>query len=380
MKQLKEALGVPQNIVNLSIELAEKIETSIPENIPAKLMDNKTLEFDEEFTIANIKFNKVKVTFMLDESRYDSELELLAMGVAQQGIVTSNLKIQRLQSNTFEMVIKLLVGDDITSSDIKNYLFNENRNKVISSITHELKHFYDIKMYGFEQISSRAKYRAITEHGFANITPLNEFLMNLYFIHDVENLVRPSEIATLLKTGNVTKKDFYDFFMNQDIIKKLIKIRSFSLSKLKEELINYLPQIKNLFNRVEVDYSNLSSEQIIDKMLELTFINLINWQAKFAYDMLVQTDYEFKFGFEGRKEIFWNNYLKKISKYEKNPQAFFLNEEKNMKFIANKILKKVAKLYALTKDLKTESIINWEKWYDLVSKKTIVERTFKFNI
>jgi hypothetical protein len=49
-------------------------------------------------------------------------------------------------------------------------------------------------------------------------------------------------------------------------------------------------------------------------------------------------------------------------KYEKNPTKFFEDEIENFQYIANKMIKKISKVYALAKDDEevSESIINWE--------------------
>lgn len=381
MLELKEALGVPENIVNLGIEISEKINDKIPENLPADTLDGQKLVLTDRYKVGKVEFTKIEVMFdIIQNDEENSDVDIIAFGIPNKGELTSNLKIKQIETDTLEILIKLLVGKNTTTNDIQDYLFTVHKKKVISSLTHELKHFYDGKVKPYEKIASRAKYHASAERGFRNITPLNNFLLKLYFIHNVENLVRPTEIASLIETGNVTKKEFYDFFMNQEVVKVLYNIKNFKYEKLREELVEYLPKIEKLLDDVNVDYSGLNEQQIIDKILELFYINFVNWQAEFVRNALITSPLEEIFGFSGQKGIYWDNFIKKIAKYRTSPEKFFLNEEKNMKIIANNVLKKIAKLYDMTKDLKTESIINWEKWYDLVSKKTIVERTFKFNI
>ena len=60
-----------------------------------------------------------------------------------------------------------------------------------------------------------------------------------------------------------------------------------------------------------------------------------------------------------------------VIKYQENPTKFFENEFKNFNFVANKMLKKISKLYAMAKDDEqvSESIINWELHQQIMEKK-----------
>jgi len=55
-------------------------------------------------------------------------------------------------------------------------------------------------------------------------------------------------------------------------------------------------------------------------------------------------------------------FLSYVMKYQKNPTKFFEDEIENFQYIANKMIKKISKVYALAKDddAVSESIINWE--------------------
>jgi hypothetical protein len=71
-------------------------------------------------------------------------------------------------------------------------------------------------------------------------------------------------------------------------------------------------------------------------------------------------------------------------KYEKNPTKFFEDEIENFQYIANKMIKKISKVYALAKDDKQpveESILNWELHQQLMEKKfgkRKIETSYRF--
>ena len=112
--------------------------------------------------------------------------------------------------------------NDVNSlkKDIKEYLKKE-KNEIISSITHELKHKYDDYKKPKNSLTARGEYSAYTNRGFGDIDPINKFLHHLYFTHSIENLVRPSELAGSIQSGEISKKDFYNFLMDNRIYKEL---------------------------------------------------------------------------------------------------------------------------------------------------------------
>jgi len=64
-------------------------------------------------------------------------------------------------------------------------------------------------------------------------------------------------------------------------------------------------------------------------------------------------------------------FLSQTMKYEKNPTKFFEDEIENFQYIANKMIKKISKVYALAKDDEQvrESIINWDLHQQIMEKK-----------
>jgi hypothetical protein len=58
-------------------------------------------------------------------------------------------------------------------------------------------------------------------------------------------------------------------------------------------------------------------------------------------------------------------------KYQKNPTKFFEDEIENFQYIANKMIKKISKVYALAKDDEpvSESILNWDLYQKVKEQK-----------
>ena len=116
----------------------------------------------------------------------------------------------------------------------------------------------------------------------------------------------------------------------------------------------------------------------INRVLEVAYIDLVNNRMEIFVQM---TDHHMddmlKFGMQlgvlpphledkvkelEKTDEVRKKFLSYVMKYEKNPTKFFEDEIENFQYIANKMLKKISKLYAMAKDDEpvSESIINWE--------------------
>jgi hypothetical protein len=76
-------------------------------------------------------------------------------------------------------------------------------------------------------------------------------------------------------------------------------------------------------------------------------------------------------------------FINYLTKYDNDPIMFFKDRCKQLSDDANKIIKKIGKLYAMAEDDQpmNESIINWELHQKLMEKKygkTKLETEFKF--
>ena len=132
----------------------------------------------------------------------------------------------------------------------------------------------------------------------------------------------------------------------------------------------------------------MSVDEKINKVLEVAYIDLVNNKMELFTIMTEHAmDEMIKFGsqlgmlppgFEEKIEgIRKTNevrekFLRYVMKYEKNPTKFFEDEFEKFNYVANKMLKKISKLYAMAKDDEkpvSESIINWELHQQIMEKK-----------
>lgn len=377
-KVVLEAMGVPDNIVALSRKLYDEMIGSLPENGDAIDLDGMTLRFKDKFNIADYHFKGVKFIFEIVE---DSTMEIGGFSTRNLSRITKKFKI-KTQVNHGVLEISILIGlpSNTSSKELKQYLI-DNKVEVMGSTSHELKHYYDHFKKPKSNLSSRAKYVSLTTNKFASIHPLNEFMHYMYFIHQIENLVRPSEFAAALDAGEVSKKGFLEFLQNHVVYQRLKEIQNFTYQGLRNDLVDYLPRIKYVFDKNNIDYDGLNDDEIIDRVLEVFVENLQMWHIEAIEDRLIKNPLEKLFGMEGERKKFFDKFLNKVKMYGlngPNVSEFFEKEEKKFNFVATDMIKKIAKLYDMAKDVKTESIINWELWQKVKGVNTKIVTEFKY--
>ena len=120
-------------------------------------------------------------------------------------------------------------------------------------------------------------------------------LYNSYYIHFVENLVRPTEIATELKLGNIDKKGFIDFLNNNETYKRLLEIRDFSYEKMKKTLLLQKDIIKKSLIHPNISensdeyisfINSLNEEELVDYVIKLLFNNMASLGRDIVKNML----------------------------------------------------------------------------------------------
>ena len=86
------------------------------------------------------------------------------------------------------------------------------------------------------------------------------------------------------------------------------------------------------------------------------------------------------FGFSGDKDKFFDKLARIFSKFSDRELDFFKYEEKNMKHISSKMMKKISKLYDLANDDKN-SIKDWDL-HQKISGKTneTIDKDYKYKI
>jgi hypothetical protein len=397
LQLITEALGVPDNILNTAKEVYDMVAVNL------KSIDEK----EDEYTFTNypnyilgdkkkIKIDEIELTVKVEEfSKHKGKPEILSMGMEQEFHFDRDVKFKRsVPSTNAEIHITFGVGDEWEPYELYS-VFTKDKNKHLPSIAHELKHKYDKQAKELDLIGRDAEYQTTQRYGNYGIPAIDhKFMRYLYYSHMTENLVRPVEIASEMEYENITKSQFYQFLTHNRVYQELQEIKNFTFEKFINMIHKSMDRVDVLLDYVNIDYKNMSDSKKIQEVLELVYINLVNNKMDIFMDMTRNKREEFEDMLKqmmgigvnpmsGEISDVRNKFFNYISKFKDKPTDFFKSEIENMSYVANKLLKKISKLYAMAKDdtQVSESILNWELHQQLMEKKfgkRKIETSYKF--
>jgi hypothetical protein len=353
--EMGEALGVPEGILEAGEDIYDLIVQEL-EDFNGDIDDLNTdgFEIDKDFTIGGHDFNTVKVKFDIEEHPEAKNADMAGMSSENQSELDDRFVLQSVRDPQ-EVIIgfKFYIKPGKGVEEITNYL-KKYRKEDIPSLSHELKHaFRDVKQKG-DTLQSRASYitNQFARDSFGFIPEIRDFAFNSYFIHAVENVVRPTEMASEMRMNNVSRKDFLKFFLNTEIVKRLKEIQNFSYDGLKEQLLSEenIDSIKKLFDIIDEDYEGKTDKEIVGRFLRLYLVNVTNKKNEIVNQFLTSNLAEMMFGFQGDKDTFFRKYVAQTTKFKDDYDAYFRNEEQYFHRVATMMFKKLAKLYAMAKN------------------------------
>jgi hypothetical protein len=404
LKFISEALGVPNTVLDAAQILYDLVERDIKSINTVE--DKYNFEGDFDFVLGDKKKIKIdsyelEVEIEKIEGRGDGVLDIMSMGMGAGFSFNRDVYMKETEtSTTLELTITFAVGENWEPSGLIEKM-EEDKDAQIASLAHEIKHKYDKQSKKFGLIGPDATYQATQRRGSLGIPALDRvFFRYLYYIHGVENLVRPVEVASSMRSKNITKSQFLNFLQNNRVFKELVDIKNFTFEDFINQLKENEDRLDALIEYIDEDPSNMTLDEKINRVLEVAYIDLVNNRMEIFVQM---TDHHMddmlKFGMQlgvlpphledkvkelEKTDEVRKKFLSYVMKYEKNPTKFFEDEIENFQYIANKMLKKISKLYAMAKDDNqpvSESIINWELHQKLMEKKygkRKIETEFKF--
>lgn len=351
---LNEALGVPTNIIPLAKELFDFIVENIYPDDDLDGLCEYPIVMSGNFTVGDMAIKDIVIGFEFSVSQSYSDVLLLGMGSHFERFLGVDKKTKGYYSGTFLkdealLSIKFEVSEDVTGDDIINYL-KKDREYIIPILAHELKHFYDKFKNPRSGVRKWTEYIVVAQNSFGSIQPLNDFLLLSYYLHEFENLVRPTEMAATMDMKRVKPENFKTFFMGTDIYKKLKVAQEFSLTIMKNQLEEYLGQI--IFTLLELKHEptkliELDKGQLINLILKEFYESLLVWKGQML-ETLIYPKGKHPLRFLQNKERFYDEYLTKITKFASDYNSFYKSEAKFLNQEAFRMIKKLARLYELT--------------------------------
>jgi hypothetical protein len=375
-KLLREAVGVPSNLMEVSYVIYDKLIDILPSfDTSDEDAQYKTVYLDEPIFLGDMEIDSVEFRFNMTLTSQLNEVMVLGWNMTSTSTV-SDTKVRKI-SHTGRIRIGIgLAGPNnkiISTDDIVD-LVERYKVESISSISHELGHIYNDFKSEFVNVKKLSQYGALQSINF-NIPPINQFLHYLYFITEIENIVRPGEIYSQMKQNNVTKKDFYDSLIGTKTFKELKNIQNFSYENFREDLKNHMGRIEEIFDQVNIDYSNMSEDEKIDKILRVLLYNIINKTMEKISDNYI-TPIESIFGVSEEKDKIMNSLMKNAKRFVNDPEKYYLYQQKNMRRISRNVIQKISKIYSLLES-KKNSITNWDAYLKYYVGKTPIDTEVK---
>jgi hypothetical protein len=391
LRLITEALGVPDSILEAADMLYDIVERDI------KSIDSVEEEYEFEGELELELGDKHKVMIDSYELKVNVEtidgeegvIDIISMGMGGGFAFNRDVFMKETEpSTTLELTITFAVGENWEPEELIQKM-EEDRVEHVASLAHEIKHKYDKQSKKFGLIGPDAMYQATQRRGNFGIPVLDRvFFRYMYYIHGIENLVRPVEVASLMKSKNITKSQFRDFLENSRVYRELVEIKNFTFEDFINQLKESEDRLDAVLDHIGDDPSDMTLDEKVNRVLEVAYIDLVNNRMGMFVNMTSHhMDDMIKFGSQlgllpkhlekGVKQLektdeIRQKFLSYVMKYEKNPTKFFEDEIENFQYIANKMIKKISKVYALAKDDKQpveESILNWELYQKVKEQK-----------
>ena len=378
-QKIQEALGVPENIEIVSKKITDHLYSQVKDQGDTEIDPNKNYDYVVKgpMNISDFKIDKVIITLALFVTNEVNDITFYGMSYGYDSSLDPNTyNIITKKSNVIPLTVRMVLPKETGNkfSDLYRFLV-ENRLEIQSSFSHELQHGYEGAKKPSESSKERAKYEGYTKTNF-RLPPINLFLHNLYYTTAVENVVRPSEVHSIMKTAGVEKDKFVDFITSQEVYKKFKSISNLTFDDLIEDMRNHIPRINEILNEVGEGGLYNNDEDKIKRVLELLYINLGNHIIKGYHELLTENFMENLFGFSGDKKELFENFIKTVTKYKSDPIKFYEYEIDRMRKISTKMIKKISKVFGLIDD-KNKSIKDWDL-HTKINKRTQIESEFKY--
>jgi hypothetical protein len=399
LKLIKEAAGVPENILNEARVLYNIVKDKLKEIDSTDKEEYLFEDIEIDLTVSDVNFTHLNLIVKVDELEDYEGVEpvIAAMGVGNEFNFDEGIMMQlNKETSTIDLYINFVVPEGWEPNDLY-MVFIEQKIHNTSIMAHELMHRFRRSKKSKGLAGDTADYQTYSS-GKLNfgIPIISEFMRYSYFIQNEENVVRPTEIASRMIQKGITREKFYEFIMEDETIKELKKIQNFSYEYLVQGLYDQMDRVFALLEHTGENPKENSPEENIKSVLELVYINLSNLKMEFFENFILSHQEQIfsKMGplsqlFGGKepkedKVKLLNKYHSHVTKYANKEMDFFKDECERFNYVATKLIKRISKVYSLIPDEKeqtNESILDWELHQKLMEKrygKRPIETSYKY--
>lgn len=380
-----EAVGVPSGLVDISTRLYDAVKKRLSNGMfsyeefeaeeGAYRYPTRHLIFTMDIPMKDSKVNDYKINTIEMVVQVDAVVfgevgspkgrgKLSGAGYAPKSrIDRKKFKTTFHDNGHVDMRMSFVLGDegiddaydaDHWPNEIINVL-DENRTRIISSIGHELKHAYDMghisKGVGYV---SNALYQAYNNERFG-IKQIDDFLFYMYYTTRCESMVRSSEVAASMEAQGIEDSKFYEYLKSNDTYIMLKEIREWTFDKMVDDMMTNIDKIRETISKYQ-DISDLTDDEIVKRILGLAVhrINqgaidhiISNLTPPSIFGMsLIDPEHD---ATDEEKQDFINAFVNVARKNVTDPEKYFRLQEKYFHKTADKLLKKLGKLFSLAK-------------------------------
>ena len=365
INRLNEALGVPEGILEVAEEVYDKIaNTNFRYNIVEVFEDSsgKGNIISTPFKIGDLTFKKIRLIINVMPNPEVNIVLLNGLSILHESRMTGIGTLSNVKNDNLVVLINFYcpgdeygdptISDKQIKSEIKNH-FTQKKNTLISSIAHELKHGYDINKRPYENVINRSKYHASNKFILFPVKQIDDFYYLLYFVSMAETLVRPAEVMSLIKSQQITKKDFLNFIKSNETYQILNYIRNMTFEKFYNELLGDVSNIKKTLSEIKknlgynFNITNKSDEEIVNLFLNIIKDLFEKHSMDFIKEIISESPFLNIF-FSENVEFYLMDISKKLKK-NISGKEYFKSEIKNNAKKADLVIRKLAKLYAMAK-------------------------------
>lgn len=369
-KEIKEVVGVPAGILKSAEQLYNNLLNALEDTNDMEFVFRGT--YKEEFSFpTKFKINELDITSVDVLVNYNvvknDKLELAGAGyMGELGVNYRRFMVIFMnEPNEVNLSMDFLIPNDreIVFEELIEYMY-ENKSLIVSTLAHELKHAYDGFKRPNRKITTQADYQANTKAEGYGIGAFRKFYMMLYLATTIEQLVKPTEVASRMNIGNINQKDFLEFLLKDRTYEDFNNLRNYSMDELISDLLRQEKKLRS-FDQ----FKNLSQEEFINQLLKAGYINLTQEKID-SVEEFVLKDNDRLLNMMGVDTPNMEYFIKQVNNYKKyanNPKDFFIKEIKFLNIVGDKMIKKLGKLYSIANEDDSEQANIIKKIYNKVN-------------
>lgn len=371
---LSERLGVPDNIVETTIQLFDNLIKRMTDRQNAIMDDGdeKRFSVDGEYKIGEFSFDNIEIQLVYQHNDEIDTIEIPRLTISNA--TNANKNSDRSYKMNFSIdvpeIALFVVGprESIKLQEIKEAVL-ANKSEYVSRLAHELAHKYE--KYSLSTNNKGASLKAYSNYNSysevrSGIRPIDKFIFFMYYTHKVENITRPTEIMAMLKVNKVTKDNFAQAIQQTEMYKQLVEMKNFTIKGMIDDLKNnYIEKLDALFD--DENFTALSIDEKVGAVMRSIYMSLAKKSLDNLHSLLMPDFKEFIFGIDPDRQANLDSHIDYYEKNSSHYMSFFNDKQKEINKTANNMIHKISKLYDAVPDsyndeTQADSVGNLHEW------------------